>query len=107
MPMEQLASPMPAPAASDPAYGFAPQPPPQHWQPQEIARQHPPSYEVSQARHGPGPAAGAEQNRNGNRSEKTATSRGSRVAMPPSKKPKARAATAAAAADAVASKKPK
>ena len=105
MPMEQLASPMPAPAAYDPAYGFAPQPPPQHWQPQEIARQHPPSYELSQARHGP--ATGAEPIRNGNRSEKTATSKGSRVAMPPSKKPKARAATAAAAADAVASKKPK
>lgn len=37
MPMEELASPMPAPAASDPSYGFAP-PPPQHWQPQEMAR---------------------------------------------------------------------
>ena len=105
MPMAQLASPMPAPSANDPAYDLAPQPPPQHWEPQEMARQHPPSYEVSQARHGPGPAVGAEPNRNRDRSEKTATSKGSRVAMPPSKKPKARAATAAA--DAVASKKPK
>jgi len=105
MPMEELASPMPAPAASDPSYGFAP-PPPQHWQPQEMARSQndgfkPPSYDVSQARHGT--AAGAEPNRNRNGSEKAAPSKGSRAAMPPSKKPKARAATAEAGA----SKKPK
>ena len=99
MPMEQLASQMPASAACDPSYENDEAQPPQQWLPQQPQ---PPSYEVSQARHGT-TAAGAEPNRNRNRPEKTVPSKGSRAAMPPSKKPKARAATAEAAA----SKKPK
>ena len=98
IPMEQLASPMPAPATYEPSYEYAPQPS-QQWQPQEI----PPSYELSQARHGA--SAAAQPNRN--RSEETMpfirTVKGSKPAMTPSRKPKARAATAEVAA----SKKPK
>ena len=94
--MEQLASQMPASAACDPSYANEAQPP-QQWLPQQPQ---PPSYEVSQARHG----AAAEPNRNRNRSEKAAPSKGPRTSKPPSKKPKVREA---AATDKIASKKPK
>ena len=98
MPMEQLASQMPASAACDPSYENGEAQPPQQWLPQQPQ---PPSYEVSQARH---VAAAAEPNRNRNRSEKAAPSKGPRTSKPPSKKPKVREA---AAADKIASKKPK
>jgi len=91
MPMEELASQMPAPAECEPG----PQPT-QQWLPQQPQ---PPSYEVSQARHG----AGAEPNRNRNRPGKTAPSNGPKTSKPPSKIPKVREA----AADKNASKKPK
>ena len=97
MPMEQLASQMPASAACDPSYENDEAQPPQQWLPQQPQ---PPSYEVSQARHG----AAAEPSRNRNRSEKTAPSKGPRTSKPPSKKPKVREA---AATDKMTSKKPK
>ena len=98
MPMEQLASQMPASAACDPSYEHGHQAqPPQQWLPQQPQ---PPSYEVSQARHG----AAAEPNRNRNRSEKAAPLKGPRTSKPPTKKPKVREA---AAVDKIASKKPK
>ena len=96
MPMEQLASQMPASAACDPSYENESHST-QQWLPQQPQ---PPSYEVSRARHG----TGAEPNRNRNRSEKTAPSKGPRTSKPPSKKPKVREASAA---DKMASKKPK
>ena len=98
MPMEQLASQMPSSAACDPSYANDEAQPPQQWLPQQPQ---PPSYEVSQARHG---AAAAEPNRNRNRSEKAAPSKGPRTSKPPSKKPKVRKTVAT---DKIASKKRK